>query len=198
MFWIVVLALITLERLGEWILAGGNTRRLQSAGAVEAGRRNHSLMFGLRSLWLIGLWPTAFGHTTNFAWLGVVIGLQALRVWAIASLGVRFTSRIMVLPGARLVRSGPYRFATHPYALLDVLEAAALPLSFGLYLYAGVFFVLTLLVTLVRVRDEDAALGRSAGREGWGQALASLGHVSLGEGAAPGFSAEPMDQLRTH
>jgi methyltransferase len=93
-----------------------------------------------------------------FFWFLVFMGLQALRLWVLATLKGRWTTRIIILPGAPLVRSGPYRFLRHPNYAIVVGEIAALPLAFGLPLYAIVFSLINALILHVRVKAENAAL----------------------------------------
>ena len=87
--------------------------------------------------------------------------LQFARLWVIATLGPRWTTRIIVLPGAPLVRTGPYRFVDHPNYLIVTLEIAVLPLVFGLSNGRSVFSLLNAAVLWVRIRAENQALGRA-------------------------------------
>jgi methyltransferase len=84
--------------------------------------------------------------------------LQALRLWVLATLKDRWTTRIIVLPGAPLVTHGPYRFIRHPNYAIVVGEIAALPLALGMPFYAAVFSVLNAAVLFVRIRAENDAL----------------------------------------
>jgi methyltransferase len=155
---IVILALVTAQRLGELVLARRNTRRLLARGATERGATHYPLIVGLHAAWLAGLWLLAWDRPANLAWLGVFLGLQALRVWVIASLGERWTTRIIILPGAPLVRRGPYRFLSHPNYLVVAGEMLVLPLVFGLPGYGLAFSVLNAAVLWIRIRAENAAL----------------------------------------
>ena len=94
----------------------------------------------------------------SIAWLGVFAVLQALRIWVLATLGRRWTTRIIVLPGAPLVASGPYRLLSHPNYAVVVGEIAVLPLAFGLPAFAAGFTLLNLALLSVRVRAENKAL----------------------------------------
>jgi methyltransferase len=155
---ILVLGLVTLQRLGELVLARRNTARLMARGAVEIGARHYPLIVALHAAWLIGLWLLAWDRPIQWVWLVLFIVLQGLRVWVIATLGDRWTTRIISLPGAPLVRRGPYRFVSHPNYLVVCAEIAVLPLAFGLTLFAVVFFILNCLVLTVRLRAENASL----------------------------------------
>lgn len=153
-----VLAVVTLQRLAELALANRNTRALKAAGAVEAGAGHYPLIVSLHAAWLVGLWALAWDRPINLAWLAGFIALQLLRGWVIASLGGRWTTRIIVLPGAGLVRRGPYRFLDHPNYLIVVGEIAVLPLAFGLPVYALLFSALNAAILWVRIRAESKVL----------------------------------------
>ncbi|THD80942.1 MAG: hypothetical protein E7812_05915 [Phenylobacterium sp.] len=155
---IVILSLVTLQRLGELVLAHRNTRRLLARGAVETGADHYPIMVGLHGAWLAGLWWVAWDRPADLIWLGVYIVLQGLRVWTIASLGARWTTRIISLPGEPLVRRGPYRFAPHPNYMVVAAEIAVLPLVFHLWIYALVFSVLNGSILWIRIRLENRAL----------------------------------------
>ena len=155
---IVILAAVTLQRLGELALAQRNTRRLLAEGGREAGAGHYPLIVLLHAAWLAGLWLLAWDRPADLVWLALFVGLQAARVWVIASLGGRWTTRIIVLPQAPLVSRGPYRFLRHPNYVVVAAEIAVLPLVFHLYAYAAVFFLLNAAVLTLRIRTEEAAL----------------------------------------
>lgn len=160
---VLILALVTMQRLGELVLARRNTRRLLAEGAHEVGAAHYPLIVVLHAAWLIGLWYLTVYRApsspyVNLPWLGVFIALQVARVWVIASLGGRWTTRIIVLPGAALVKHGPYRFVSHPNYWLVAGEILALPLVFGLLSYGLVFSALNAAMMWIRVRAEAAAL----------------------------------------
>ena len=154
----VVLAFVTLQRLGELVLANRNTRQLLARGAIEKAREHYPLIVALHAAWLLSLWYLAWNGSINAAWLVVFVVLQALRVWVIATLGERWTTRIIVLPGASRINTGPYRYLSHPNYAVVVAEIAVLPLVFGLWAHAIVFSVLNALVLLIRIRAETSAL----------------------------------------
>ncbi|MBY5320141.1 MULTISPECIES: isoprenylcysteine carboxyl methyltransferase family protein [Rhizobium] len=160
MMWpsIALLAFVTLQRLGELVLARRNTAALLAKGAREVAPEHYPVMVALHASWIIGLWLTAPGRPVALFWFLVFMGLQVLRLWVLATLKGRWTTRIIVLPGASLVRSGPYRFLRHPNYAIVVGEIAALPLAFGLPFYAIVFSLLNALILYVRVKAENAAL----------------------------------------
>jgi methyltransferase len=155
---ILILGFVTLQRLGELVLAQRNTARLRAKGAQEVGAAHYPLIVALHAAWLAGLWLLAWDMPTNLVWLGVFVLLQAARVWVIATLGERWTTRIIVLPGAPLIASGPYRFVSHPNYCVVAGEILVLPLVFGLVWYGVIFSVLNGLVLWLRIRAEGAAL----------------------------------------
>ena len=159
---IVILVLVTLQRLGELVLANRNTRALKARGGLEFGARHYPLIVLLHAAWLGGLWLLARDEAVRWPWLWVLGGLQALRVWVIASLGGRWTTRIIVLPDAPRVRRGPYRFLPHPNYLVVAGEIAVLPLAFGLPAFALVFSLLNGAVLTLRIRAENRALALTA------------------------------------
>jgi methyltransferase len=160
----LILGLVTLQRLGELVLARRNTDRLRAQGAHEVAAGHYPLIVGLHAAWLAGLWYFVVWRGPDMAvslfWLGVFVVLQVLRVWVIATLGPRWTTRIMVLPGAPLVAGGPYRFVSHPNYCVVAAEILVLPLVFGLVGYGIVFSILNAAVLWIRIRAEAAALGR--------------------------------------
>ena len=157
---ILVLALVTAERLFELWLSNRNTRRLLADGAKEYGRRHYPWIVAVHVLWLASMWWLAPGRPLNFFWLGIYLLLQAGRAWTLSTLGSRWTTRIIVLPQAPLVRSGPYRWVNHPNYVVVVGEIAVLPLIFGFWDLAILFSLLNAAVLSVRIREENKALGR--------------------------------------
>lgn len=157
---IAILGFVTLQRLAELFLAERNTRRLRAAGAQEHGSGHYPLLVGLHVAWLAALWWSAPVRPIEPPLLALFILLQLGRVWVIAALGRRWTTRIIVKPGAPLVRSGPYRFVNHPNYVIVALEIAVLPLVFGLIELALLFSLLNAVILAIRIRAENRALGR--------------------------------------
>ncbi len=158
---VVLLALVTLERLAELVLARRNTEALLAAGAYEVGSAHYPLIVALHALWLAGLWWFGWDAPLHPVWLATFIALQVPRVWVLTTLGRRWTTRIIVLPGAPLVRTGLYRFLSHPNYLVVIGEIAVLPLCLGLVGFALAFSIANLVVLSVRIRAESASLAAS-------------------------------------
>ncbi|MFQ5984792.1 MAG: isoprenylcysteine carboxyl methyltransferase family protein [Alphaproteobacteria bacterium] len=154
-----VVAFILLARLVELGLAARNTRRLLGRGGYEVGARHYPLFFILHGGWLVALLATVDSATpAELPFLGGFLLLQPVRVWIIASLGERWTTRVIVVPGAPLVRKGPYRYLRHPNYLVVACEIALVPLTFGAWEIAALFSVLNLALLRHRIRVEEAAL----------------------------------------
>jgi len=158
---VVVLGLVTVQRLAELVIARRNTARLKSRGAQEVGSGHYPFVVALHAAWLAGLWVLAWNRPVSLEWLGVFLVLQGLRVWVLATLGERWTTRIIVLPGEPLVAKGPYRLLSHPNYAVVIGEIAVLPIAFGLVYFAAIFSVLNAAVLWVRIRAEGRALSAS-------------------------------------
>lgn len=159
MWFLIVLGLVVAQRLGELWLADRNTKRLLAEGAVEIGAGHYPLFVILHTAWLSALAIfTPWTAVPSLWFLLTYIALQFGRVWVIATLGRYWTTRIITLPGAPLVRSGPFRFVRHPNYWVASLEIAILPLMFGQVWIAVVFSLLNAALVTYRIRIEEAAL----------------------------------------
>lgn len=159
----IILAFVTIQRVAELFLSARNTERLRARGAAEFAPGHYPMMVLLHAAWLGGLWILARDLPANGVLIAVYAALQLLRVWVIAALGDRWTTRIIVLPREPLVRTGPYRFLDHPNYFVVVAEIALLPLVFGLVEYALIFSLANALLLLWRIRAEDRALANKQG-----------------------------------
>ena len=155
---VAVLAFISVQRMAELALSRRNTQRLLAKGAIEVGRRHYPPMVALHSCWLLGLWLMAPSRAPSQPLLLVFALLQGARVWVLATLGDRWTTRIIVLPGVPLVRTGPYRIVRHPNYCIVAAEILLLPLAFGLVGFALLFTLLNAIILSIRIREEDTAL----------------------------------------
>ena len=154
----VIMALVTLQRLSELVIARRNTTRLLAQGAIEYGAGHYPAMVAMHSAWLAALWLSVGEQPVNLLLLGLFVVLQALRVWVLAVLGPRWTTRIIVLPGAPLVARGPFRWVSHPNYCVVTAELAVLPLTFGLAWIAVLFTLLNAAMLYVRIGAEARAL----------------------------------------
>jgi methyltransferase len=154
-----ILALVVLQRLVELVYAERNTRALLARGAVEIGRAHYPFIVALHAVWLVAIVAMLPAHATiNWLALTLFVVLQLGRVWVIVTLGPFWTTRIITLDGAPLVRKGPYRSVRHPNYLVVAGEIAILPLVFGELTVCLVFTALNAAMLAWRIREEDAAL----------------------------------------
>lgn len=160
----VILALVTLQRVGELVLARHNTKALMARGGIEVGARHYPLIVAVHAAWLLALWIFGRDHEVDFLALALFIVLQGLRLWILATLGTRWTTRIIVLPGEKLVAAGPYRYLAHPNYAVVAGEIAVLPLALHLPGVAAVFTVLNVIVLTFRIRAEMRALAAASAR----------------------------------
>jgi methyltransferase len=149
---------VTLERLVELLHANRNTRRLLARGAREHAPGHYPLIVAVHALWLTALWWLAPSQPVDGFWLALFVLIELMRAWVLITLGRRWTTRIIVLPGEPLVRSGPYRFVNHPNYWVVIGEIAVLPLVFGLWKVALIFTVLNAAALTIRIRAENRAL----------------------------------------
>jgi methyltransferase len=154
----IILALVTLQRLGELAIARRNTERLTARGGIEVGAGHYPLIVALHVAWLAALWLYGRDQQVNLAALAVFVVLQGLRLWILSTLRSRWTTRIIVLPGEPLVRSGPYRYLAHPNYAVVVGEIAVLPLALYLPWIALIFTILNAVALAIRIRVETHAL----------------------------------------
>ncbi len=154
-----IIFLVVLQRLGELVLANRNTRRLKAQGAVEIGASHYPLIVLLHTAWLLAvLWLLPAPLEISWPWLAIFVLLQAARIWVIASLGPYWTTRIISVPGAPLVKRGPYRFVRHPNYLVVAGEILALPLAFHEIPVAIFFSLANAAILFWRIREEETGL----------------------------------------
>lgn len=155
---ILILALVSAQRLIELYIARRNTGRLLAKGGFEVGSGHYPLIVVLHTAWLAGLWYLALSAEVSWPWIMAYLVLEAARGWIIAALGSRWTTRIIVVPGETLVDNGPYKYFRHPNYMVVAGEIFILPMAFGLWWYAILFAVLNAAILWLRIKAEDAAL----------------------------------------
>ena len=162
LYW--TLGLVALQRLVELAYAQNNTARLRRLGAVEADAGGYLFFVLLHGGWLASLAVFVAPETPpHWPLIGLFALLQLARIWVIVTLGQYWTTRIITLPDAPLVRTGPFRYLRHPNYLLVVTEIAVLPLAFGAVTIAAAFSVLNLMLIARRVRIEERVLAPRRG-----------------------------------
>lgn len=154
--------LVAAERVAELVVSLRNAKWSFAQGGVESGRRHYPFMVALHTLLLAACMVEAL-HRPFVPWLGwtmfvVVLLAQGLRWWCITVLGHQWNTRVIVVPGLRLVARGPYRFLRHPNYVAVVAEGIALPLVHTAWVTAVVFTVLNIPLLAVRIRSEESAL----------------------------------------
>jgi len=159
-----ILALVTMQRLGELVLAQHNTRRLRTLGAIEVGASHYPVLVSMHAAWLTALWIWGHAQPVDPFLLAGFVLLQGLRWWVLSTLGPRWTTRIIVLPGAPLVAEGPYRYMSHPNYAVVATEIALLPLALHLPWVALIFSILNAAMLAVRIRAEQHALAEIGGQ----------------------------------
>lgn len=158
----LLLAYLTVQRLGELWWATQNERRLFKAGGIEYGRSHLFSIVLLHAAWLAGLWGLGYDRPVQPVFFALFFAAQIARFWVLFTLGRRWTIRIIVVPGEKLVARGPYRFLRHPNYAVVTAEIALVPLVLGLPIYALVFSILNAGVLAVRIPAENAALAAMA------------------------------------
>ena len=159
-----LIGLVVLERLAELVVSRRNAAWSFARGGVERGRGHFGPMVVLHAGLLVGavvevaVAGRPFLPALGWPMLALVVLAQGLRWWCIATLGPRWNTRVIVVPGLPLVRRGPYRWLAHPNYLAVVVEGVALPLVHTAWVTALAFTLLNAAVLAVRVRCETAAL----------------------------------------
>jgi methyltransferase len=159
------LVVLVAERVVELVVSTRNTRRALAAGGVEAGRGHYPAMVLFHAAFLAAcaaeplLWPREWPRAVSLAALALALLAMALRWWAVATLGSRWSTRIVVLPGVPPVTAGPYRVLRHPNYLAVVVELLAVPLIGGAVITALGATLGNLLLLAVRIPAEERALG---------------------------------------
>lgn len=154
------------ERIVELIISARNARWAFAQGAIEAGSGHYPAMAAFHTLFIVSCAAEAILFRRTFAgaigWLALAGALtaQALRYWAVITLGRRWNTRIIVLPGVPPVTSGPYRLMRHPNYLAVIVEMICFPMIYGCWITAIVFSAGNALLLRVRIRAEESALGQ--------------------------------------
>jgi len=154
--WLV--AFVAAQRLAELAFAQANTKRLIARGGVEFGAAHYPLIVALHGAWLVALWLLGHDRPVDPWWLAIFVLLQAGRVWVLTTLGRRWTTRVVVVPGERPIGRGPYRLLRHPNYLVVALEIAVAPLALGLPLVALIFTCANAALLAYRIHVENQAL----------------------------------------
>ena len=167
-----LVALVGLERLAELVVSRRNAAWSRQRGGVETGRRHYLVMVVLHTGLLVGavieVWVRRPEFVPLLGWsmVALVVASQALRWWCIRTLGPRWNTRVIVVPGLPLVTRGPYRWMSHPNYVAVVVEGVALPLVHSAWITAALFTVANAALLFVRIRVENQALRLAEGVPG--------------------------------
>jgi methyltransferase len=145
--YLALLGIVAGERGAELSISSRNARRALSRGGVETGKGLYKVMVAFHAIFLPALA------------LGAIAYPQPPTPWAVRTLGDRWSTRVIVVPGSKPVTGGPYRFLRHPNYLAVVLELACLPLAWGMWRLALIFTLGNAVILAFRIRDEERALG---------------------------------------
>jgi methyltransferase len=176
-----LIALLALERLYELKLSQRNAAKAFAQGALEVGLRHYRVMtlfhtafllFCVAEPWLL---QREFPGLPGLVALVLALLAQSLRYWAISTLGEKWNTRVIVMPGSIPVTTGPYRFIKHPNYVAVVVELVAVPLIFGSWITAVIFSIGNAALLAVRIRAEEKALGGK-----WQEAFAGKGRFVPG------------------
>jgi methyltransferase len=163
-----LLVVIAVERLAELVVSQRHAAASLRRGGVESGREHFPVMVALHASLLIGCLAEpltlhrVFIPALGWPMIAVVVAANTLRWWCIATLGPRWTARVIVIPGMPLVKAGPYRWFAHPNYVAVIVEGAALPLVGSAWITACAFTALNAVLLTVRVRCETQALAAAA------------------------------------
>ncbi|WP_240376072.1 isoprenylcysteine carboxyl methyltransferase family protein [Bacillus piscicola] len=161
---LIIVSIVVLQRIAEVIYARVNEKRMKRSGAVEIGRSHYKWIVLLHVSFFVSLIAEVMCKGVNMGsvWpllFFIFLASQALRIWTLASLGKYWNTKIIVLPGEKRVKRGPYRFLSHPNYLIVAVELLIIPLLFGAWVTAVVFSLLNaLLLLFIRIPAEEEAL----------------------------------------
>jgi methyltransferase len=160
--------LVAVQRLLELWYSRRNERRLRARGAVERGSGHFPAMVAIHTLWLVSTLVEGLlrGPEPPVWWpvpLAAFLLVQPLRYWAILTLGVNWNVRVLVVPGGKLVKNGPYRYFPHPNYVVVAVEVLTFPLIFGAWITAVAFSLLNAALLYLRIRTENRALKEVSG-----------------------------------
>jgi methyltransferase len=168
MWYALLIAVVACERLAELVIARRNLAWSLERGGVEVGAGHYPVMVVLHTGFLLGclaevfLLDRPFLPALGWSMLAIVVAAQVLRWWCITTLGPRWNTRVVVIPGAPRINGGPYRLFSHPNYVAVVAEGIALPLVHTAWITALVFTILNAALLTRRITTENSALARLA------------------------------------
>lgn len=160
-----VAGFVIVQRIAELFRAKRNEKLAFTAGGVEFDRGGYKAIVLMHTCFFLSLIAEYlyFDPGVNKYWyvyFALFLAAQVLRYWTITSLGTKWNTRIIIVPGSSLVTKGPFRYMKHPNYAAVITELLVIPMMFSCYITAGVFTVLNLLVLKRRIRIEEQALAQ--------------------------------------
>lgn len=157
------LLFIILQRAAELALAKRNEKILKSQGAIEFDKNGYRVIVVMHVVFFISLISEKvfLDRTLNRYWIffiSIFAVAQIVRYWAIRSLGAHWNTKVLAIPGKKLVTRGPYKYIRHPNYVAVITEIAVIPLIFSCYITATVFSLLNLILLRRRIKIEEDAL----------------------------------------
>ncbi|MEC1548673.1 isoprenylcysteine carboxyl methyltransferase family protein [Bacillus rugosus] len=162
MFWFLIVILIT-QRVAEMAVARQNEQKVKKQGAIEFGESHYPYIIIMHILFFLSLIAEVLlmNKQPSSWWIGIaaaILCVQAVRYWALCSLGAYWNTKILVVPGAELVKKGPYKWIKHPNYTVVILEILLIPLLYQAYVTMCLFSIVNAVLLTVRIRTEDKAL----------------------------------------
>ncbi|GLB57922.1 isoprenylcysteine carboxyl methyltransferase family protein [Cytobacillus sp. NCCP-133] len=163
MLFLLFIAIIIVQRAAELMVAKSNEKWMKSQGALEFGQGHYKWIVFIHTMFLISCILEVFILEKSLSpfwpfFLCLFVVAQAERIWAISSLGRFWNTKIIVLPGANVIRKGPYRFFKHPNYMIVAAEFLVIPLLFKAHLTAIVFTIVNSIILSIRIPAEEKAL----------------------------------------
>ncbi|MFH0347529.1 isoprenylcysteine carboxyl methyltransferase family protein [Bacillus vallismortis] len=162
MFWLLIAILIA-QRAAEMAVARQNEQKVKKQGAIEFGESHYPYIIIMHILFFLSLTAEVLlmNKQPSSWWIGIaaaILIVQAVRYWALCSLGAYWNTKILVVPGAELVKKGPYKWMKHPNYTVVILEILLIPLLYQAYVTMCLFSNVNAVLLTVRIRTEDKAL----------------------------------------
>lgn len=162
-FFVILIAVIILQRIAELRIAKRNEKIAIGKGAVEYDKNGYKYIVLMHTLFLVSIVVEFifFNRTINTYWyifLLIYLLVQVLRYWCIFSLGVFWNTKILVVHGGIKVNKGPYKYFKHPNYAVVAAEILIIPLIFSCYFTTIIFSIINLFVLNRRIKIENTAL----------------------------------------
>lgn len=166
--YLVFLGLLGIERMVELVMSRRREAWAKTQGGREYGRGHFGFMKVLHTAFFLScaaevvFLRRAFYPELGLPMLALALAAQALRYWSVFSLGPYWNVRVIVVPGARPVSRGPYRYLRHPNYLAVIMEGFAIPLIHSAWMTAMGFSLLNAFLLKRRIRCEEEALAANS------------------------------------